>query len=197
MKRIFLTGIAVLALPLVAVAQTSTMSSPSAPSTMASPDSSTDASGSVGMAKLSEQDTHFVKIAAMAGMAEVNDGKLAANMGDATVKNIGSTMVSDHTKANTQLASIAKEKGISLPVMVGPRLAAVSAKLKGLSGSAFDAYYLKTELKGHEMVITAFKAEASTGSDPDLKAFATATLPTLEEHLSMIQAAMKSASPAG
>jgi len=189
MKLIVLTSLVALAMPLAAVAQTA--------GSMAMPDSSTEASGSVGMAKLTVQDAHFVKMAAMAGMWEVNDGRIAANQGDSTVKNIGNTMVSDHSKVNAQLASIAKQKGIALPTQVGPRMAAESAKLKGLSGSAFDAYYLKTQLKGHEMAIALFKAEASTGSDPDLKAFATATLPTLQMHLSMIQAAMKAGQAAG
>jgi putative membrane protein len=195
MKSILLTTVAALAFPLLAVAQTS--GSAAGATQMTAPDSSTEASGSVGMSKLTVQDAHFVKMAAMGGMWEVSDGKVAANQGDATVKNIGNTMVSDHTKANTELASIAKEKGIALPTQVGPKMAASSAKLKGLSGSAFDAYYLQSELKGHEMTIALFKAEASTGSDPDLKAFANSTLPTLEIHLSMIQAAMKGASPAG
>lgn len=185
MKSIFLTGIAIIALPLAAVAQMAPATPP------ATADSSTEASGSVGMAKLSLQDTHFVKVAAIAGMAEVSDGKLAADVGDAAVRNIGNTMVTDHTKANEQLMSIAKEKGIALPMQVDAQHAAVSAKLKTLSGASFDKYYLATELKGHEMTIDAFKAEASTGSDPDLIAFANATLPTLEMHLSMIQAAMK------
>jgi putative membrane protein len=194
MKRIILTGIAAMVFPLAAVAQ---MTPAGTPAKLPTPDASTEASGSVGMAKLSVQDTHFMKVAAMAGMAEVNDGTLAENMGDSTVKNIGNRMVADHTKANAQLASIAKEKGVALPTQVGPKLAAVSAKLKTLSGNSFDSYYLQTELKGHQMVINAFKAEASTGSDPDLKAFASSTLPTLQMHLSMIEAAMKSAAPAG
>jgi putative membrane protein len=180
MKGLFLTGIAIFALPLVAYAQMSP-----------APDASTEASGSVGMAKLSVQDTHFMKLAAMAGMAEVNDGTLAENMGDSTVKAIGTRMVTDHSKANAQLASIAKEKGVALPKQEDVQHAAVSAKLKTLSGASFDNYYLATELQGHELTIAAFKAEASTGSDPDLKAFANATLPTLQMHLSMIQAAMK------
>lgn len=180
MKRFYLTSIAILALPLMASAQ---MAPP--------PDSSTEASGSVGMAKLSLQDTHFMKLAAIAGIAEVDDGTLAENMGESTVKAIGTRMVTDHTKANAQLASIAKEKGLALPMQEDAQHAAVSAKLKTLSGASFDNYYLATELQGHALTIDAFKAEASTGSDPDLIAFANATLPTLEMHLSMIQAAIK------
>jgi len=190
MQRFFITGIAVLAFPLLASAQMS--ASPSGtPARLPTPDSSTADSGSVGMAKLSVQDMHFVKVAAMAGMAEVNDGTLAANMGDSTVKNIGSTMVADHTKANQELASIAKEKGVPLPAQIDSRDAAVYAQLKTLSGASFDAKYLQTQLKAHQKAINLFKAEASTGSDPDLQSFATSTLPTLEMHLSMIQAALK------
>jgi putative membrane protein len=154
-------------------------------------DSSTEASGSVGTTKLSVQDTHFVKVAVIAGMSEISDGKLATHMGDSAVKNIGTTMISDHTKASDQLMSIAKEKGILPPMQVDSKHAAIHAELKILRGSAFDREYLKTELRGHEMTIAAFKAEASTGSDPDLTAFATATLPTLQMHLSMIKTAMK------
>jgi putative membrane protein len=161
------------------------------PAKLPAPDSSTEASGSVGMAKLSVQDAHFVKVAAMAGMAEVNAGTLAANTGDSTVKNIGNTMVSDHTKINQELASIAKEKGVPLPTQIDPRDAVVYAQLKTLSGTSFDAQYLQTQLKAHQKAVNLFKAEASTGSDPDLKSFASSTLPTLEMHLSMIQAALK------
>lgn len=182
MKGLFLTGIALFAIPLAASAQMAP-----APA----PDSSTEASGSVGMAKLSVQDAHFMKVAAIAGMAEVSDGKLAAAMGDSAVKAIGTRMATDHTQVNEQLASIAKQKGVTLPLQVDARHAAISAKLKTLSGASFDSYYLSTQLKAHETAIAVFKAEASTGSDPDLKAFANATLPTLEAHLSMIQAALK------
>ena len=147
---------------------------------------------SPGMAKLSMQDTHFIKMAAISGMSEVNDGQLAAQMGaTSTVKAIGSKMVADHTAANNQLMTIAQKKGAAVPTTVDPTHAAMSAKLKTLSGSAFDRQYLHNELLGHEQTIALFKAESSTGSDADLKTFATATLPTLQQHLTMIKAAMK------
>ena len=182
MKRFLLTGIAIIALPLAASAQMA-----AAPA----PDSTTEASGSVGMGKLSVQDMHFMKVAAIGGMAEVTDGKIAEANGGAAVQPVANRMVTDHTKVNAQLMSIAKQKGVVLPAQVDPQHAAISAKLKTLSGTEFDNYYLATQLKAHETAIAAFKAEASTGSDPDLKAFANANLPTLEMHLSMIQAAMK------
>lgn len=178
--------------PAMALAQTSgTMSS----GAMAPGDaSSTPAAGAMSgsMTKLSMVDTHFIKMAAVAGLAEVNDGKLASQMGATdAVKNIGTQMVTDHTKANDQLTSIAQQKGAVVPTSVDPMHAEMSAKLQKLSGSAFDKQYLHTELLGHEKTIALFKTEASTGSDPDLKSFASTTLPTLKQHLAMIEAAMK------
>jgi putative membrane protein len=40
-------------------------------------------------------------------------------------------------------------------------------------------------LKDHEQDVALFKKEAESGSDPNLKAFAQKTLPTLEQHLSL------------
>ena len=56
-----------------------------------------------------------------------------------------------------------------------------------LSGSTFDKSYIKAMLKDHEETIAMFKREIAEGQDPDAKAFATATLPTLQAHLRNIQ----------
>ncbi len=189
--RLKLLLAATLFTPALALAQTSgTMSSGS----MAPGDASSTPSGgmmSSSSAKLSMVDTHFIKMAAVSGMAEVNDGKLASQMGSTdTIKNIGMQMVTDHTKANDQLMALAQQKGAMVPSSVDPMHAEMSAKLQKLSGSAFDKQYLHTELLGHEKTIALFKTEASTGSDPDLKSFASTTLPILKQHLAMIEAAM-------
>jgi predicted outer membrane protein len=42
-------------------------------------------------------------------------------------------------------------------------------------------------VKDHEEDIAEFKKEAASGRDPDARAFASATLPTLEAHLKKIQ----------
>ena len=180
MTRFLFILLAALGLPLSAVAQTGTMNS-GATSTNSEPASS----------KLSMEDAHFIKMAAIGGLAEVNDGQLAVNKGNSSVKAIGTQMVTDHSKANEQLSAIAKEDGMTPPTMVDASHAATSAKLKTLSGAAFDREYLQTELVGHEETIALFKAEASSGSTENLKSFASMTLPTLEQHLSMIKSAMK------
>ncbi len=54
------------------------------------------------------------------------------------------------------------------------------AKLKG---RAFDHRFLADMVKGHEQAIAKYKKEADSGDNADLKAYAAATLPTLQMHL--------------
>jgi putative membrane protein len=42
-------------------------------------------------------------------------------------------------------------------------------------------------IEDHEQDIAKFEKEARSGKDPDARAFASATLPTLKSHLSMIR----------
>jgi len=39
----------------------------------------------------------------------------------------------------------------------------------------------------HKQTIALFRRESRSGNDPDLKAYAAKTLPTLEEHLKMVR----------
>ena len=47
--------------------------------------------------------------------------------------------------------------------------------------------YLKNQMSAHESTVKLFQDEAQSGQDPDIKAFASRTLPTLEDHLSSIK----------
>jgi putative membrane protein len=56
-------------------------------------------------------------------------------------------------------------------------------KLSKLSGDAFDQAYMQDMLKDHKTDIAAFEKESTSGKDPDVKQFASQTLPTLKDHL--------------
>ncbi len=131
---------------------------------------------------LSKVDQNFVNKAAMGGAAEVATGQIAVQQGDSEgVKQFGQMMVTDHTKANDQLKQIASSKGITIPD-ADPKADKETAKLSKLSGPAFDKKYVKMEIKDHASTIKLFQKEADKGSDPDLKKFASDTLPTLQTH---------------
>jgi len=179
MRKLILSGGLALLLPACALAQST-----------AAPTAAAMSSGTM-TPHLGTHDKNFITKAAAAGMAEVQDGQLAETKGDSAVQAIGRRMVADHGKANQQLSGIASSKGVAPPEAVDAKDAAMTDHLQGLSGAAFDTAYLKGQKKAHLQAIRLFNAEAAHGTDPDLKAFATATLPTLKEHLSMIEAAQK------
>jgi putative membrane protein len=139
-------------------------------------------------------DSTFYKHAAEGGIAEVELGNLAQQKStNPSVKDYGAMMVKDHSAANEKFKGIAASKNISLPTSPSVGQMATKAKLEILSGEAFDKSYIKGMIKDHKEDIALFKKEAATGKDPDAKAFAAATLPTLQAHLKKIQSIAASA----
>jgi putative membrane protein len=133
-------------------------------------------------------DASFYKKAAEGGMAEVQLGTLAQNKSPtASVKAFGGMMVMDHTAANDKLKTIAANKGVKLPTSPSVAQMATKAKLEVVSGTAFDKSYIKGMVEDHQEDIKEFQNEATVGQDPDAKAYAAATLPTLQTHLKKIR----------
>jgi putative membrane protein len=133
---------------------------------------------------LSEKDRKFIQDAANGGAAEVADGQVAEQRGEsAEVKKIGAHMVADHSKANKELVDLANKKGIAIAMN--------KAKPRDFPKENFDGNYLASMETDHKADIKVFEKEASSGNDPELKAWAAKTLPTLKMHLSMVRGAMK------
>jgi putative membrane protein len=133
-------------------------------------------------------DMRFATEAAMGGMEEVEMGRLAAEKGASDeVRQFGRRMVDDHSKANQELMQLASSKGWTLPAALGPKHQADVRKMSALSGEAFDKAYVKMMVKDHKKDVGEFQKESARGADPELKAFAASTLPTLQGHLQMIQ----------
>jgi putative membrane protein len=133
-------------------------------------------------------DHRFAMEAAMGGLMEVELGRLAAEKGASDeVRQFGQRMVDDHTKANQDLMQVASGKGMMLAAAPDPKHQSETQKLSALSGERFDREYVKMMVKDHRKDVAEFQKEAARGADPDLKSFAARTLPTLQEHLRMIQ----------
>ncbi|HEY7304332.1 MAG TPA: DUF4142 domain-containing protein [Bryobacteraceae bacterium] len=153
--------------------------------------STPDANGPMGQTQSGPQsmpkqidDKKFAKKAALGGMTEVELGKVAAEKASSdAVKQFGQKMVDDHSKANDQLKEIAAKSGIEIPTSLDSKHQSRVDKLSKLSGPAFDKAYMKDAVKDHEKDVDEFKDEAQYGSDPNIKQFATNTLPTLQQHL--------------
>jgi putative membrane protein len=133
---------------------------------------------------MTSADMAFAMKAAQGGLAEVKLGQLAAEKANnPDVKAFGERMVTDHTKANDELKSIATAKSATLPSDINAKDQSEYNKLSQLSGSAFDSAYVKAMVKDHEEDVKEFQKEADKGKDPEVKAFASRTLPVLQSHL--------------
>ncbi len=124
----------------------------------------------------------FVKMAAQAGMAEIEAGNIAlAKSQDPQIRSFAERMVADHGKANSELASLAKAKGIDAPLRLDSDHRAMLDSLQAKSGPDFDAAYSQHMKMDHTKVIALFEG-ASRSADTDFAGFAQKTLPTLKEH---------------
>ena len=137
--------------------------------------------------RISGTDTFMTK-AAQCGMAEVEMGRIAVkNASNDQVKQFGQRMIDDHTKANDQLKSLAGKKNVTLPTDVDAKQKAGIDRLSKLNGAAFDREYMMMMVKDHKEDVAEFEKASKNESDPDVKAFASNTLPTLQEHLRMAE----------
>src|SRR5262245_15503659 len=60
-------------------------------------------------------------------------------------------------------------------------------KFSKLSGAEFDRAYTREMVKDHDKDVKEFQREADRAKDPDLKAWAAKTLPTVQEHQQQIK----------
>ncbi|MGH8249308.1 MAG: DUF4142 domain-containing protein [Steroidobacteraceae bacterium] len=140
-----------------------------------------------GMALAAESSSpvqDFYSKVAVAGLAEVEAGKLAQRKGSSRgVREFGSMMVADHGAANAKLKSLAARKNVKLPEQPDAEHQKARAELEAANGPAFDAAYIKNQVAGHEAVEALLKKEIESGKDADARAFAREILPTVSEHL--------------
>jgi predicted outer membrane protein len=99
------------------------------------------------------------------------------------VQNFAQRMIDDHTKANQDITRLAEQKGVTLPSDLSPDQQAISNELSALTGREFDKAYMDINEFAHQKDVIAFKRQAQSGKDKDVRDFASATLPTLSSHL--------------
>lgn len=141
-------------------------------------------------AKLSHQDKSFLKDAAEGGKAEISGSEVALKQSaNADVKSFAQMMVDDHGKADAELKALAQQKGVKVPDSPSMTKKAEIKLLSERKGSSFDQHYAESiGVKAHQDTIKLFQKEVDKGTDADVKAWASKTLPTLQHHLEAAQA---------
>jgi putative membrane protein len=189
LSNALLASVAALAVTSFVQAQTSpavpAQSSPAAP-----PSGTTDPSvpkepshASLGTEAEAVDPTAFIKSAAMGTMTTVELAKLARSKSRMpAVRSYAERMVKDHGAMNRELAAIAKQKALGVPTALDGRDQDTLKSATGKSGDTFDAWYVRQMVTEHKKAIASFES-ATQSSDAELAAFATKSLPTLQNHL--------------
>jgi putative membrane protein len=87
---------------------------------------------------------------------------------------------------------------VPLPAELDAKHNAMQNKLSKMQGAAFDRGYMAHMVTAHQQAVAMFQREATGVKDADAKAWASKTLPTLQEHLKMARAVnMATAKTAG
>ena len=143
--------------------------------------------------KLNASDAKFLTEAAGGGMMEVELGKaIAGKTSNQEVKDFAQRMVTDHSKANDELKALAQQKNVTIPNELDPKHQKMMEKITSKTGADLDKAYIAAMVKDHKKDVAEFQKAANDAKDADVKAFASKTLPTLQEHLTMAQNINKS-----
>jgi putative membrane protein len=136
--------------------------------------------------QLTESDRAFAMKAATGGKHEVELGQLAATRAsNSDVKAFANRMVQDHSRAGEELTQINARLAISPPAEEDALFKQTFDRLSKLKAVDFDQAYMKEMVEGHTKVADERSSYVSSGTNPDLKAWASKTLPTVREHLQM------------
>jgi putative membrane protein len=103
--------------------------------------------------KVSAADKDFVNDLGIAGMAEIELGRMASERGgNPDVKKFGTMMVEDHTAAGDKLKTMATQHNIAWPTALDDKHRDLRDKLAKLQGAEFDREYMSAMVDGHEDV---------------------------------------------
>jgi putative membrane protein len=120
-------------------------------------DSSRDSAavGTSGRAdKVNQADQDFIRDAAIANMAEVELGKIAAERAaNAEVKKFGRMMIDDHSKALDKLTTMAAQHSILVTKVLDNDHRELRDKLAKMNGADFDREYMDAMVDGHDKFV--------------------------------------------
>lgn len=136
---------------------------------------------------LSPRDGDFVSKAAVAGIKEVELGRLATvRSANPRVQQFAAAMVADHGKANDQLAALARDNDWTMPMQMDENGNRALKALQDKQGAEFDDAYLGAMSDDHDAAVALFGDEADHADNDVLRNFASTTLPTLKRHQAMV-----------
>jgi putative membrane protein len=135
------------------------------------------------------QDPQFITAAVGNGRYEVQASRLAMyRAASPQVRSYAQMLIDHHTLANSELMDMVRARGMRLPGVL-PRDKRIRLdRLLSAPGGEFDGMYIRlVGIEDHQSDITLFERASRELRDPELRAWASKTLPTLRSHLDAAQ----------
>ncbi|GAA2443256.1 DUF4142 domain-containing protein [Streptomyces macrosporus] len=143
----------------------------------------------VAVEQVGEQDSTFLKAAHQGNLAEIAAGRDAReNAETACVRNVGATLIRDHTRLDAQGKALAEKFGVALPTAPTPEQQRQLADVRARAGTAaYDRAWLRVQAASHEKTLALIDQEIRAGQNPEVKAAARAARPVVAMHLEMVR----------
>ncbi len=137
-------------------------------------------------------DQVFLKKAIEGSHGELDAAQMALKKSqNDQVKQFAQKMVDDHTAMLNDLHQVEQGQTLKYQDTASPAAKRMAAKLRLLKGAAFDKAYVDGMVKDHEGDVQDFTKEVETGKNDAIKGAAEKSLPTIKEHLQMVQGLQK------
>lgn len=160
------------------------------------------ATGTTGTADI---DRDFVQDQLAAGEAEVELSRLAQEKAThPDVKEFAAMMVRDHQSAGQDLRQIATQANATANTAENRMESGLQEadrelreELSKLTGSDFDRRYIDEMIDDHQEAVDDLRGKAEDASHPQVKAWASKTLPTIQQHLQRAESIKETLERAG
>jgi len=131
------------------------------------------------------QDSKLIFQMASSNIMEVRLGQMAQQKAsNASVKQFGQRMVTDHTSLENQLTSLVSKNGTFQPKLAKEAEAEVS-RLEKLSGTEFDNQYMTSMIQHHQQDVSALQSAGQTARSAEARQMIASALPVLQQHLTL------------
>lgn len=136
----------------------------------------------------------FAKTVMSSDQFEIRSSEMAEKKVEAAdVKTFAAQMIKDHTKAEADLKAALGKGDAAVPAApeMAPKHAAMLKQLEAAEGADFQTLYIDMQAQAHMEAVSLFGTYVGSGDDKAVVAFAKATLPALEMHMTHVKELVK------
>ena len=137
-----------------------------------------------GMNVVNESDERFLKERAAAILFEVETAQLALQKtNNQSLKKLSNQIIEDRLVIIEELKKLSSLKNVTLPTVSGNQRSTELEDLQKLNATEFDKKYLSFIVEFLEEDIRKFEKAANNANSPEIKVFASKSLPIMRTHL--------------